>query len=633
MRRILKSLADFPLWDCKLAALALQFKRRSWRQALWADRIKSIHTGVCNGMLKTSAIWLVTLVVATAGNLAEKPHPRLWFPKSAEAPLRARMEKDPLLAQSQAAVMAEAGRILEKRTCRYEIPDGKRLLFESRLALHNVTYSAWAWRLSGEEKFRLRTIAELDAACALKDWNPSHFLDTAEMATAVATGYDWLHPTLTTQQRTNYEQAIIEKALRPAKAGYDNNSHWTRPRNNWGQVCGAGIAIAAAAVAEVEPGLAEPLFEKGWQLVKACGKFYQPDGMYPEGPGYWHYGTNYHVLFLAAAAGLDRPVDTDPILKKAGDAIMHLTSPIRLNYNFADGSASMETPSLAQSWLAAEFNDAPQARHIRRLLGLSLEKSKKGFRSDRFFPLALLSLPAEPAPEAQPHAAVFGGEQAVALFRSGWKNDSAFLGIKGGTAAASHGHMDVGSFVYDAHGLRWLHDLGSENYNLPGYFGSKRWEYYRLQNRSHNTLEINGQLQNSKAKPCGITHAQLVGDKLEALLDISDAYAGSAAKLTRRATFHPATGMARIDDEVTDPSGVIVWRAFTDATPEIQGDSLILRKSGRQITLVKISNAGEWTVEAATPPTAEESQNEKFKALTLTVPEAAKVSISVEIRP
>jgi hypothetical protein len=582
-------------------------------------------------MWKTTSIWLITAAMAAAGNLAEKPHPRLWFPKSAEAPLRARMENDPLLAQAQAAVMAEAERILEKRTCRYDIPDGKRLLAESRLALHHITHSAWAWRLSGEEKFRLRTIAELDAACALKDWNPSHFLDTAEMATAVATGYDWLHSTLTPAQRTAYEQAILEKALRPAKSAYEKNSSWTKPRNNWAQVCGAGIAIAAAAVAGVDPELAEPLFEKGGQLVKACEIFYQPDGMYPEGPGYWHYGTNYQVLFLTATAALDRPVEVDPILKKAGDAIMHLTSPSGLSYNFADGGASTGTPSLAQGWLAAEFTDAPQTRHIRRLLGSSLAKSS--FKSDRFFPLALLSLPAEPAPGPQPNAAVFGGEQAVALFRSGWESDATFLGIKGGTPAASHGHMDVGSFVYDAHGLRWLHDFGSENYNLPGYFGGRRWDYYRLQNRSHNTLEIDGQLQNPKAKPCGITQSQLTGDKLSASFDISDAYAGSAAKITRRATFQTTTGIARIDDEITAPHGVIVWRAFTDAAPELNGDSVILRKNGKQITLHQISKAGTWSIASATPPTAEENQNPKFKALTLTVPQADQVAISVEIRP
>ena len=49
----------------------------------------------------------------------------------------------------------------------------------------------------GEERFKERAIRELDAACAMKDWNPSHFLDVAEMATAVAVGYDWLYPVLT----------------------------------------------------------------------------------------------------------------------------------------------------------------------------------------------------------------------------------------------------------------------------------------------------------------------------------------------------------------------------------------------------------------------------------------------------
>jgi hypothetical protein len=96
--------------------------------------------------------------------------------------------------------MTEAEKILTNRTCRYEIPDGKRLLAESRLAIRNVMFTAWAWRCGGGEKFRTRAIAELDAACALKDWNPPHFLDTAEMATAVATGYDWLYPTLDASQ-------------------------------------------------------------------------------------------------------------------------------------------------------------------------------------------------------------------------------------------------------------------------------------------------------------------------------------------------------------------------------------------------------------------------------------------------
>jgi hypothetical protein len=68
-----------------------------------------------------------------------------------------------------------------------------------------------------------------------------------------------------------------------------------------------------------------------------------------------------------------------------------------------------------------------------------------------FSPLTLLWLPpAPPARLAPALAAAFRGEQAVANFRTGLDPQDAFIAIKGGTPAASHGHMDVGSFVYDA---------------------------------------------------------------------------------------------------------------------------------------------------------------------------------------
>jgi hypothetical protein len=191
----------------------------------------------------------------------------------------------------------------------------------------------------------------------------------------------------------------------------------------------------------------------------------------------------------------------------------------------------------------------------------------------------------------------------------------------------------VGSFVYDAHGVRWIHDLGSENYNLPSYFGSKRWTYFRLQNRAHNTLEINDQLQNPESAPGPLVFQTLTGNPLAAAFDISDAYAGTAEKVGRSVRFDPSTGIARIDDEIMKPAGKVVWRAFTDAQAEVKGDQVILRKDGSQITLQKISAAGTWTVTDAKPPTAEENQNPKFRAVVLTIPKAERVSAVVEIRP
>lgn len=583
------------------------------------------------GMWKLIGIWVASFAVA-AGGLAEQSHPRLWFPKASEEGLRNKLSRDPLAAKLQAAVMSEAGRILKARTCRYEIPDGKRLLAESRLALHNIMHTAWAWRLGGGEMYRLRAIAELRAACGLKDWNPSHFLDTAEMATAVATGYDWLYDSLTPEQRAMCEQAILEKSLKPAKAIYDKGTAWSKPGNNWSQVCGSGIALAAAAIAGKDDGLSEDLFDRGLRLVEGCEKFYQPDGMYPEGPGYWHYGTNYHVMLLAACQSLDRPIADATILSKSGDAIMQLSSPAQLTFNFSDGGAGLDTPSPAQFWLAAHFNHPTQTAYTRDLATRLLERKRTV--PDRWSPLSVLWLPeATKLPESLPTAAVFMGSQPIAIFRTRWDSNASWFAIKGGTPAASHGHMDVGSFVYDAHGVRWIHDLGKEDYNLPGYFGAQRWSYFRLQSRSHNTLEIGGKLQNDRSIPCLMIDSDLTGDRPSASFDLTPAYTGSAGKVLRSATFDRLSGAVRIDDEITKPSGEVIWRAFTDAKAEISGDQVILKKSGDQISLRRVGPVGTWSVLEAKPPTAEENPNHGFRAVVLTIPAADHVSVGVEIRP
>jgi hypothetical protein len=193
--------------------------------------------------------------------------------------------------------------------------------------------------------------------------------------------------------------------------------------------------------------------------------------------------------------------------------------------------------------------------------------------------------------------------------------------------------MDVGSFVYDAHGHRWLHDLGSENYNLPGHFGVRRWEYFRLQNRSHNTLEIGGRLQNPDADPCPLVSSSLKGDALTATFDLTDAYAGSATRVIRGARFDTRTGGVLIKDDITAPAGDVIWRAFTDADVEIEGDRVILRKDGEHITLRRVSKSGTWSLVDAKPPTAVEKQNEGFRAIVLTAPQAGRVAIEVEIAP
>ncbi|MBK9492384.1 MAG: heparinase II/III family protein [Haliscomenobacter sp.] len=45
-----------------------------------------------------------------------------------------------------------------------------------------------------------------------------------------------------------------------------------------------------------------------------------------------------------------------------------------------------------------------------------------------------------------------------------------WLGIKGGINGSEHSHLDLGNFELEAGGVRWAKDLGSDDYNLPGYW-------------------------------------------------------------------------------------------------------------------------------------------------------------------
>jgi hypothetical protein len=576
-------------------------------------------------MTKSMCVWLACMGVAMA-----EVHPRLWFPAEREGEVKHRIANDPLAKELQSFVVKRAEMVLRERACEYRIPDGKRLLSESRSALHHVLYCGWAWRTTGDVRFKERAIRELDAACALKDWNPSHFLDTAEMATAVAIGYDWLYPALNNEQKRRYEDALLGKALKVVGEKHAKTAWWLRATNNWSQVCGSGMALAAEAVKERDPALCQPLVERGKKLIESCERFYEPEGAYPEGPGYWHYGTNYEVMLLSQ---FGTKIKVPDVLRGSGNFMRHVTGPTRVSFNYADGGPGVEVPSPAQSWIATHFNDAGQADHVRSMLERSLkEGAGSGATGDlRFFPLHLLWLPGAPKEVgAENLTARFDGEQSFAFFRTAWTPDAAWLAIKGGTGAASHGHLDAGAFVYEAKGIRWFHDIGKDDYNMPGYFGNQRWDYLRLNNLSHNTLVIDGKLQATPRKGCSVAPLTQDGSRWRTVIDLTAAYEGQAAHVQRVASFDASSGATTISDTVVKPVGPVRWAVVTKAKPKIEGPRVILEQSGKRLVLERhVQAGGQWEEYSLKPKTEREEQNKGFHLIGFTAPVTDEVKIEV----
>ncbi|MCW1920948.1 heparinase II/III-family protein [Luteolibacter arcticus] len=577
--------------------------------------------------MRSMCLWL-----ACAGAVMAEVHPRLWFREDAEGAVKQRIANDPLARDVQAHIVKRAEKVLDERTCEYRIPDGKRLLSESRLALHNVLHCGWVWRTTGDVRFKERTIRELDAACALKDWNPSHFLDTAEMATAVAVGYDWLFPALSDEQKRRYEDALLEKALRVVGEKHAKTGWWKGATNNWTQVCGTGMALAAEVVKERDPALCEPLVEHGKKQIESCESFYLPDGAYPEGPSYWHYGTNYEVLLLAQ---LGKGIKVPEVLRRSGDFMRHVTGPTRVTFNYADGNPGAEVPSPAQSWIATHFKDVEQAAHVRSLLERSLkEGTGNGTTGDlRFFPLHLLWLPEAPgAGKTGPGylGARFNGEQSFAFLRTAWTPDAAWLAVKGGTGAASHGHLDAGAFVYEAKGVRWFHDIGKDDYNMPGYFGNQRWDYLRLNNLSHNTLVIDGKLQATPREGCTVSEIFSGNSKLGVVVKLAPAYQGQAQVVDRSFTFDLKDGSVRTYDIVTKPVGPVRWAVVTKAKPKIEGSRVTLEVSGKRLVLERHDKAGGvWEEYSLKPKTEREQQNKGFYLIGFSAPRADELKLEV----
>jgi hypothetical protein len=403
---------------------------------------------------------------------------------------------------------------------------------------------------------------------------------------------------LSPASREIIRNAIVQKGLQP---GLDLKfNSWTHFENNWNQVCGSGMTIGALAVADEEPGVARQMLKLTRANIHHGLQPYRPDGVYPEGPTYWGYGTTYQVLMIAAlesALGTDWQLSRSPGFSQSADYLLQMTGPTGCFFNYSDGEAKSEYAfEVALFWMAQKFH-RPGLLYFQTDGLDEFETNTIINNSAQFAPWAALWWPDNgqfPAPSL-PLDWEGRGINPVAVFRSSWTNPTAlYLAIKGGAASASHGHMDAGSFVLDAEGVRWALDLGKQDYDSLeskgiGIWGmdqkSDRWKVFRLNNFSHNTLTINGQLQVAKG------YAPIIAFSTNATvpyvtLDLSRVFEGQARRVIREFQMLPNREVA-IDDTLAGlhPGDKVRWAMVTSAQVQLDGSRAVLKQDGKQLEL------------------------------------------------
>jgi hypothetical protein len=552
-------------------------------------------------------------------------HPRLLVLDADLARVRQAVENDPVARRWHKHLLGDAEKMLKEKPVE-RVLIGPRLLDKSRTALRRISTLAGLYRLGGDKRFAERARMEMLTIAAFKDWNPKHFLDVAEMTNALAIGYDWLFGFLSPEERAIVRAALMEKGLNQSLPIYGKHRWWASAEHNWNQVCNGGMTVGALAIADEEPALAAQIVAYGRASIVLAMKTFAPDGGWPEGPGYWNYATSYNVFYLAA---LETALGTDFGFKKmagfpeTGSFRIHFTSPTGLTFNYAD--AGEKAGSAAQMlWLSRALNLPIYAAHERALAE----------NHPHIFHLLWFDNPGR-APQADdpPRAAVFRGVDA-AFLRSAWNDPNAlFVGFKGGDNKANHSHLDLGSFVLDALGVRWAFDLGGDDYNLPGYFGKNRWTYYRLRTESHNTLTLDGENQDPRAA-APLVAFSASPERSFAVADMTAAYAPKTTRAHRGIALLGGKQVLVQDELEASQPVEVVWNFLTKAKIKTRGDRATLTQGRAKLEARILSPEGaQFKVISANPPPPQRQQPDVHN-LTVRLPaKTTQTRIAVLLSP
>jgi len=387
---------------------------------------------------------------------------------------------------------------------------------------------------------------------------------------------------------------------------------------------------------------------------------YAENGGYPEGPHYWAYGTTYNLLLLDLLEqnfGSDFSLSMHPGFLNTADFMQHMEGHFLKSthgatpkyFNFGDNHEGTAVEP-AMFWFASKLKRPDILFTEARKLKYFLQNSPQKLLNDRFLPfLVLWSIDTDFEAISEPRQRMFiaNGKTEVAMMRTSWSdNRGIYIGVKGGTPSASHQHMDIGSFVMEANGVRWAIDFGMQEYNSLESKGidlwnrsqdSQRWEVFRYKNSSHNTLTIN----NKKQLVAGNATVEKISDtdKLMAVaVNMTPLYKNDVSELKRVISVVDQQ-YVQIEDFVqsNEKEANIRWNMLTRAKPEIIDEHTILLSEQGEKMMIQFSGniKAKATITSTRSPNDYDAPNDGtvFVGFELTVPANSKSNWQVKLIP
>lgn len=560
-----------------------------------------------------------------------KSQPRLVLNSQIKSNLRKKLKSDPVVQNMYKAIKLNAESIYGEPLLE-RVVVGRRLLATSREMLWRVNMLGMVYQMENDKKALERLNDEVVAVCNFTDWNPSHFLDVAEMSMAVAFALDWTAGKLPESTIETAKTALIEKGIKPSWPENGNPPGWAYGHNNWNQVCNGGMIAASIAIAEKDTELAAKTISRALDGMVQALKQYLPDGVYPEGSTYWGYGTSFSVVtsaFLESSFGTDFGIADYPAFKESAVFRYLMNTPSGWYFNFADcGDKRGVAGDVILAWFATKTGNAGFFEKDRFLMPAEDmgKLSRLGGAA-----LVWLSQYKESADVKMPTAWKGDGSNPIVVFK-GDENDTHnyYFGGKGGRATTSHGNMDAGSFIFELNGVRWVIDPGNQSYHELEKTGfdlwascqdCQRWTLLTKNNFGHSTISVNDQLFINNGQATLLDFKD--GKDPRASFDLTPLYGGNLKKALR--TFEkdsPASVVIEDQVETSESTKLITWQLMTAADVEITDGGAVLRQDGKELKIENLTHPDlTFSVISLYPAPMElDRQIENLKRLELRVP-------------
>lgn len=478
--------------------------------------------------------------------------------------------------------------------------------------------------VTGNTNFAERAWLEMSNACTFPAWwaNSNDGLGQGEMTLGMGLGYDWFYNYLTPARRSVITNAMLTLGANPSQGQYPYSWYVQNTANNWAMVFNSGSAALAIALANDFPSESQSLLSSAIDSIRpVMGHFTLDNGGYYEGSEYWDYGVGHLNMMMASiesSLGTLFSLDDTPGYDDTALFEVFNTGPMKQGFNYSD-SYSGNIAGSGLTWLSRRYNRPAAAwwKHLISSPGGAQEilwydgrdtndMRQLGYSPNNYF--------RGPTATTSP---VFDTAD-VSIMRTKWSDtNSSFVGFKNGALDNPHGHLDAGSFVFDALGRRWFSDLGTGNYSDTNYFDSVgRWWIYCCRAEGHNTLLLNSQLntnadQVTSATPSVIfSSAESGGDQAATIADLTPAYkfsAQSPSRVWRGLKLFNNRAWLMVQDEVVAATGQnLWWFSHFNASGvtwglSADGSSVTFTNGGNRLWVKLLTGGASFSVSNAVP--------------------------------